>query len=115
MSEFVPELLRLVQAAIRKREHLANVQTPTSILPLRESPPSEHLPWEPGSIEVTPDERQLLAWLWRELNQELGSEEEISESDVLHFALEQLQLKLRGSHREDVLPRLGYHLWNVQQ
>jgi hypothetical protein len=115
MSEFVPELLRLVKAAICKREHRTNVQTPTSILPLRESPPSERLPWEPGNIELTPDERQLLAWLWRELNQELGPEEEISESGVLYFALEQLQLKLRSSHREEMLLRLEFQLRNVQQ
>jgi DNA-binding response OmpR family regulator len=115
MSEFVPELLRLVQAAIRECEHLANVQTPTSILPLRKSPPSERLPWEPGSIELTPDERQLLAWLWRELNQELGSEEEISESDVLYFALQELQLKVRDSNREEMLLRLEFHLRNLRQ
>jgi hypothetical protein len=103
MSEFVPELLRLMQSAIRKRSHLANGRKPISILPVRQASPSERLPWEPGRIELTPDERQLLAWLRRELNQELGPEEVISESDVLHFALEQLQLKLRHSNREDIL------------
>jgi len=110
MSEFVPELLRLLHAAIRKSNHLANGRTPISILPLRQTAPTERLPWEPGRIELTPDEHQLLAWLWRELTQELGPEGVISKSDVLYFALEQLQLKLRHGNREDILLRLGYHL-----
>ena len=115
MSEFVPELLRLLQAAIRKRSDSADGRIPISILPLRQSRPSEHAPWEPCRVKLTPDERQLLAWLWRELNQQLGLETAMSESDVLQFALEQLQSKLRGSNREDVLLRLEYHLSNTRR
>jgi hypothetical protein len=104
-----------MQATIRKRSHLANGRILISIPPLRESSSSEHLPWEPGCIDLTPNERQVLVWLWRELTQELGPEEVISESDVLHFALQELQLKFRDSKRVDVLLRLGYYLSNVRQ
>jgi hypothetical protein len=111
---FVQELLRAMQGRIRKRRHLANGRTPISILPLRPASPAKLLPWEPDRIELTLDELQLLAWLSQELNQELESEEVISQSDVLHFALQELQLKLRSSDREEVLLRLGFLLWNVR-
>ena len=97
MSEFVPELLRLMVTAIRKPNHLANGRAPISLLPLRHSPPFERLPWDPGTIELTPDERQLLVWLWRELHQQLRPQKVMSESDVLYFALEQLQCFNRSS------------------
>jgi hypothetical protein len=115
MSDFIPELLRLMFAAIRKPSPLANRRTPIPVLPLRQSLPCEPLPWDPGRIQFTPGERQMLVWLWQELHQELGPETGMSESDVLCFALERLQSKLRGSNRQDVLLRLGYHLWNIRQ
>lgn len=115
MSEFGADLFRRIQARVCKRTHLANRQTLISIFPLRPSSPSQHLPWEPNRIELTANERQLLAWLWRELNYELAQEELISESDVLHFALQELQMKLRTEHRQDVVLRLGFQLLNLRQ
>jgi hypothetical protein len=110
MSEFVPELLRRMWVRICRHRDPANGRRLTSILPLQQSPPSARLPWEPGRIELTHDELQLLAWLWQELSQELGPEEVISHSDVLHFALQELQLKFQSGHGQDVLLRLGFHL-----
>jgi len=114
MSRFVADLLRRMQGRICNRGH-ANRRTLLSILPLRHSPPYEALPWEPSRIELTPHEVQLLACLWRELNQELAPEEVISESDVLHFALQVLQLKIQSGRLQDVLLRLGFHLCNERQ
>ena len=115
MSDFVPELLRRIQVTIRERIDLSTGRTPISILPLRQSPFFERSPWEPRSIELTPDERRLLGWLCGELNQELGPANVISDSDVLCFALKQLQSKLRDSNREDVLLKLEYHLSNTRR
>jgi hypothetical protein len=110
MNKFVTDLLRRMQGRIGNRR-----RTLISILPLRQSPPSERLPWEPSRIEVTPDAVLLLASLWRELNQEFAPEELISECDVLHFALQELQLKIHSGRRQDVLLRLGFHLCNERQ
>lgn len=110
MSDFVPELLRRLHATIRKRSDLPNELTLTSIPPLLECSSSEPLPWEPGTIDLTPDELQVLSWLSRELTQELGPGEVLSQSDALRFALQELQLKVRDSRRENLLLRLGYHL-----
>lgn len=107
MSDFVPELLRRIQATIRKRSDLSTGRTPISILPLRQSPFFERSPWEPRSIELTPDERRLLGWLWGELNQELGPANGVSESDVLCFALEQLQLKMSSENSNTISRTLG--------
>lgn len=114
MSEFGADLFRRMQARVRDRSHIANRHKAISILPLRPSSPSEHLPWEPGTIELTPEERQLLASLWWMLNLELAGEERISESDVLNFALEELQLKLGSENRQDVVLRLRFHLLNLR-
>lgn len=114
MSESGADLFRRLQARVLKRSHLADRRAPISIFPFRPSPPSEPLPWEPNRIELTPDERQLLIWLCRELNHELAQEELISESDVLYFALQELQMKLDSEHRQDVVLRLGFHLLNLQ-
>lgn len=114
MSEFGAHLFRRLQARVHKRGHLAGRSTLISIFPFRPSPPSEPLPWEPNRIELTPDERQLLAWLWRELNHGLAEEELISESDVVYFALQELEMKLGSEHRQDVVLRLGFHLLNSQ-
>ena len=116
MSEFGADLFRRMQARVRERSNPANRRALLSILPLRKSSPRcERLPWEPDSIELTPVERQLLAWLSQELNCELAPEELISESEILNFALEELQLKLRGGNRQDVLLRLGFHVLNLRQ
>ena len=116
MSEFGADLFRRMQARVRERSNPANRRALLSILPLRKSSPRcERLPWEPDSIELTPVERQLLAWLSRELNHELAAEELISESDVLNFALQELQVKLQSGHRHDVLLRLASHLLNLRQ
>jgi len=115
MNEFVAGLFRRMLARVRQGSHLANGRAMISILPLRRSPPSEPLPWEPATIELTPAERQLIASLWRELNHELRPEEVISESDVLTFALEELQLKLRSDDRHDLVRRLDFHLLSSRQ
>ena len=115
MNEFVADLFRRMRANIRQGSHLANGRGLISILPLRRSPPSERLPWEPGRIELTPNERQLIASLWRELNHELAPKGDISESDVLNFALQELQLKLRSEYRQDLVLRLNFHLLNSRQ
>jgi hypothetical protein len=109
MNEFVADLFRRILARVRQGSHLANGRAVISILPLRWSPTSEPLPWEPATIELTPVERQLIASLWRELH-ELRPEGVISESDVLTFALEELQLKLRSYDRHDLVRRLNFHL-----
>ena len=114
MSELGADLFRRMQARVRDRGYSANRRTPISILPLRQSPPSECLPWEPDRIDLTPAERQLLASLSRQLNHELAGEEHISECDVLNFALQELQLKLRSGNRQDVVLRLGFHLLNLR-
>lgn len=116
MSEFGADLFRRMQARVRERSNPANRRALLSILPLRKSsPPSERLPWEPDRIELTPVERQLLAWLSRELNHELAPEELLSESDVLNFALQELQLKLQSGNRQDVVLRLRFHVLNLRQ
>ena len=58
MNDFVPELLRRIQATSRQRSDLSTGRMPFSILPVRQSPFFERPPWEPRSIELTPDERQ---------------------------------------------------------
>jgi len=113
MSEFGEDLVRRMQARVRERSHLANRRTLLSILPLRKSPsPPEPLPWEPDRIELTPVEHRLLTWLSRELNHQLAPEQLISESDVLNFALQELQMKLQSGEQQDVVLRLGFHLLN---
>ena len=116
MSEFGRDLFRRMQARVRERSNPANLRALLSILPLQKSsPPSERLPWEPERIELTPLECQLLAWLSRELNHELAPEELLSESDVLNFALQELQRKLGSGNRQDVVLRLGFHVVNSRQ
>lgn len=115
MTEFITDLFRRTVAGFHKRSHLGNGRTLISILRLRQSPLFERLPWEPGRIELRPKDRQLLASLWRELSHELAPEEAISGADVLNFALQELQLKLRDSNREDMFLRLEFHLRDVQQ
>lgn len=115
MNEFVAGFLRRMLAGAGQLSPLANARALISILPLRRSPPFERLPWEPGSIELTPQERQLIASLWRELNHELAPEGVITESDVLNFALWELQLKLRSEHRQDVVARLDFRLLNLER
>lgn len=115
MSEFGAGLFRRMQARVRDRNYIANRQIAISILPLRPSSASECLPWERDTIDLTPEERRLLRSLWRMLNHELAGEERISESDVLNFALEELQLKLSRGNRQDVVLRLGFHLLNLPE
>jgi hypothetical protein len=74
MSDFLLESLQRIHVTIRRLQY-GNRRTPGSILPLLPSHASEYLPWEPGSIQLTPDERQLLVLLWQELNQQLEPEE----------------------------------------
>ena len=109
------ELIRDIFRRMHMRSLLGSGRIPISILPLREASLLQCLPWEPGSIELRPNDRQLLAGLWRELSYELAPEEAISECDVLKFALQELQLKLKDGNREDMLLRLEFHLRDVQQ
>lgn len=115
MNESVAGLLRRMLSGAGQGSPLAHARALISILPLRRSPPFQRLPWEPGGIELTPQERQLLASLWRELNHELAPEGVIAESDVLNFALGELQLKLRSEHRQDVVARLDLRLLNLER
>jgi hypothetical protein len=110
MNNFVADLIQRMQGRIGNRRRAL-----ISILPLRESPSSERLPWEPSRIELAPQEVLLLAALWRELHQEFTHGGVMSEFDILHFALQELQLKIQSGRRQDVLLRLGFHLCNERQ
>lgn len=67
----------------------------------------------PCVVELTPIELRSLNCLLREFQKELGPEETLDSCDLVHFALQELQLKIRAQS-EDVLPRLIFHLWTSQ-
>ena len=114
MSESTLGLMERTQTRIRQLLRRANMKT--SALPrLREFSLTENLPWDPRLPILTADQVHLLRGLCRELNDELACEEVISDRDVLHFALEELQAKFRSSARADILSRLSFHLWNDRQ
>jgi hypothetical protein len=113
MSDSLPELPRRMRRRVRTEG--ARPRTPASVLPLRPSDLCEQLPWEPGRFELTRDELQLIASLRREVNEELASEEAVSDCDILHLALQHLQQRLRSAAREDLLLRLNFYLCTERQ
>ena len=67
----------------------------------------------PGAAQIhfTAKDVLLLNSLRQQLNEELESEEPITDQDVLYLALEELQLALSSSRREDEVLRLQFQLW----
>jgi amino acid transporter len=63
----------------------------------------------PHAPHLTPKEIDLLHGIWLELSSEVAPDE-IHHHDVVHFALEELQLDIENSHRREVLERLRLHL-----
>jgi amino acid transporter len=63
----------------------------------------------PHAPHLTPKEIDLLHGIWLELSSEVAPDE-IHHHDVVHFALEELQLDIENSHRREVLERLRQHL-----
>jgi amino acid transporter len=63
----------------------------------------------PHAPHLTPKEIDLLHGIWLELSSEVAPNE-IHHHDVVHFALEELQLDIENSHRREVLERLRLHL-----
>jgi hypothetical protein len=83
-----------------------------TILPLRESHEwlPRDAPWYPEALELQPDDRALLLRLRREVGEYLGPAENLSDSDLLQFALQELLLALRSPRREDKALRLRFYL-----
>ena len=63
----------------------------------------------PCVAELTPIELRSLNCLLHEFQEELGPEETLDSGDLVHFALQELQLKIR-TQSEDLVPRLMFHL-----
>lgn len=63
----------------------------------------------PHAPHLTPNEIDLLHGIWLELSSQVAPDE-IHHHDVVHFALEELQLDIENSHRREVLERLQQHL-----
>jgi amino acid transporter len=63
----------------------------------------------PHAPHLTPKEIDLLHGIWLELSSQVAPDE-IHHHDVVHFALEELQLDIENSHRREVLERLQQHL-----
>jgi len=115
MSESTLGLRERMLTRIRQLLRRANMKTSLALPRLHEFSLTENLPWDPRLPILTADQVHLLRGLCRELNDELACEEVISDRDVLHFALEELQAKFRSSARADILSRLSFHLWNDRQ
>lgn len=64
-----------------------------------------------AQIHFTAKDVHLLNSLRQQLSDELGSEEPITDQDILYLALEELQLALKSSRREDESLRLQFQLW----
>jgi hypothetical protein len=115
MSEFAVQLLDRIQTRVWQLLR-GTAPKPSFALPrLREFPHTQSLPWDPCPPMLTIEELHLLRGLRQELNHELAEEEVISDREVLHFALQELQAKFRSSARTDILSRLAFHLWNVRR
>lgn len=65
----------------------------------------------PAQIDFSAADIHLLNSLRQQLSEELDSEEPITDQDILYLALEELQLALRSSRREDEVLRLQFQLW----
>jgi hypothetical protein len=90
----------------------------TAILRLRLQNSGLLTPAERASRKIpdfTAEDVQLMNCLRQELNDELGPEHTISDREVLFLALQELQLALRSSQREDKVLRLQFHLWDANR
>jgi DNA-binding PucR family transcriptional regulator len=67
----------------------------------------------PHAPHLTPKEIDLLHGVWLELSSEVAPDE-VHHHDVVHFALEELQLDLSNSKRCEVVKRLRQHLDNIK-
>ena len=67
----------------------------------------------PHAPSLTPKEIDLLHRVWLELSNDVAPEE-IHHHDVIHFALQELQLELTSSHRESVVSKLREHLQKIR-
>jgi hypothetical protein len=114
MSSFLPSVVDRLQAKAREFLRPANKKIGIPVFRLRESTAwkLKDMPWCPRRPQLTPEELQLLHRLRQELSYELGSAE-IDDCDVLLFALQELQLKISESSREDLFLKLRFHLWDV--
>lgn len=116
MIDFAPRFVHRMQARFRDFLNLANkkIGVRPFRLPQTMAHELEDMPWGPSVPQLIPTETelQLLHILRQELTYELGPQE-IDDCDVLRFALQELQLKIRNSDREDLLLRLRFHLWDV--
>jgi hypothetical protein len=68
----------------------------------------------PHAPHLTPKEITLLHGIWLELSNEVAPEE-LHHHDVVHFALEELELEVKDSKREQVIGRLRNHLARIRQ
>jgi hypothetical protein len=68
----------------------------------------------PHAPHLTHKEIDLLHGIWLELSNEVAPAE-IHHHDVVHFALEELQLEVSESKREAVLGRLRQHLDRIRR
>lgn len=111
MINFAPGLMQRIRLSLRHRK-----RSKLLYLRRRESPISrQDMLGYPCVPQLTPEELQVLNWVRRELGDEIGSEEILDDCDLLRFALQELQLKLQNSQREDVILRLTFYLWNTRQ
>jgi amino acid transporter len=67
----------------------------------------------PHAPHLTGKEIDLLHGIWLELSKEVAPAE-LHHHDVVHFALEELQLEVRNSKREEILGRLREHLSRIR-
>ena len=67
----------------------------------------------PHAPHLTPKEIDLLHRVWLELSCEVAPEE-VHHHDVIHFALQELELELANSNREVVMSKLREHLQQIK-
>ncbi len=67
----------------------------------------------PHAPHLTEKEIELLHSLWLELSGDVAPEE-LHHHDVVHFALNELQLEVARGHREELLARLRQHLQEIK-
>jgi hypothetical protein len=92
--------IRMCIDAIKKPMGLGN-----SLLHWRSGIAASRVPWRDGEGRLRAREIVLLHALWFQVKDELGPGA-IGQDDILHFALEELNIKLAGAEKDDVLLRL---------
>jgi hypothetical protein len=75
----------------------------------------QDMPSSPRVSQFTVEDLHLLSCLRLELNDEFSSAEAIIDSDVVYFALQELQLALNSSRREDEVLRLRFQLCDTKR